>query len=369
MKRILVNFSIIILIFVFSTTAFAEDSSYYKNSVESILDGIDADTKSILEDFGLSEYSYTELYNISFADIADLLLSIFKGSLKVPATCTATIIGMSVIGSIGSVYIRKSGSLSEYIEMITVVMISLFVLSEIIDCISRTVTAIESLGVFMKILIPIIAVLASVSGNPALAVSYNSVTVYAAEAITAVCRDFLTPILVIFTCMAVCLTVNSAIKSDSVLSMIKKCINTLLGLAGTVFTGIIAIKDVLSSGADKVSVKGIKFLLGTSVPVVGSALSEGLSSIIASVALMKSTFGIIGIIIIIVIALPCVCELVLWMLMLSFASYCCEIFSQNKTAYVISAMRFTVSMLLSILLFTAYILIVSTGMVLLISNR
>ena len=370
MKRIL-KF-IVIFVFLLAVTdvaVCAQDSDFYSNSIESVIDSVDDDTKELLSDFGLSEYTYDELYNISFSDIQNLLLSVFKGSLKIPVSCAVSAIGIALVSAIGSVYITKSGSMAEYFEMITVVFISLLIFSKIIGCISRTVTSIESLGVFMKILVPVLAVMASFSGSPALAVSYNAVTVYTAEVITAVCRDILTPLLVIFACIAVCLSLNSVVKADSVLGMFKKFINMILGLAGTVFTGVVAIKDILSAGADKVSVKGIKFLLGSSVPVVGSVLSEGLSSIIASVSLMKNTFGIIGIILIIVLVLPVACELTVWILFLSFTAYCCEMFGQSRTASVISSLKFTVSMLLSVLLFTVYILIVSTGMIILIGNK
>lgn len=368
MKKIHIILISVLMLMIFSTTAFAEDD-FYDNSLDSILSCIDEDTKSLLEDFGLSDYSYDELYSISLSDIADLIFSIFKGSLKEPLECAITVISISLICTAGTVYIGKNNSIAQYLELMSIIFISLLIFSKITACISRTVTAIESLGILMKILVPIIAVLSAVSGSPTLAVSYNAATVYVAEVVTAVCRDFLTPLLIIFACTAVCLSLNSVIKSDSVLNMLKKCINMLLGLAGTIFTGVITMKDILATGADKVSVKGIKFLIGSSVPVVGSALSEGLSSIIASVSLMKSTVGIIGIIIMIVLVLPTVCELIVWIFSLSFAEYCCEIFLQNKTSSVLTSFRFTASMLLSILLFTTYILVVSTGMVILMGNK
>lgn len=368
MKKILIIIISALMIFFFSITVLAQED-FLENSLDSVLSGIDDDTKALLEEFGLSNYSYEELYSISVSDIADLIFSIFKGCLKEPLECAIAVVSVSLICSAGSLCINKNNGITQYFEMISVIFISLLIFLKVTACISRTVTSVESLGVLMKLLVPVLAVLASVSGSPTLAISYNAMTVYIAEIITAVCRDFLTPLLITFSCVSVCLSVNSVIKSDSVLNMLKKCINMLLGLAGTIFTGVITMKDILAVGADKVSVKGIKFLIGSSVPVVGNALSEGLSSIIASVSLMKSTVGIIGVIIIIVIVLPVVCELLVWNFSLSFAGYCCEIFLQNKASSLLSSFRFTVSMLLSVLLFTTYILIVSTGMIILMGNK
>lgn len=369
MKKIIVVIMSLLIVFALSLTVFAEDDDFINKSIDSIIDSIDKETALLLEDIGLDTYSYEELYNISFADIADLVMSIFKGSLKAPLKCITTVVGISLICTLGQTYINKNNSISQYLEMMTVMFLSLFLLSKIVTTISRTVTSIESVGVLMKVLIPVLAAVVTFCGNPALAVSYNAVTMYVAQLITAICRDFLTPLLIIFACISVCLSLNSVIKSDSVLNMIKKFINMVLGFVGTIFTGIISIKDILASGADKVSVKGIKFLIGSSVPVVGSVLSEGLSSVLASVSLMKNTLGVIGIIVVLVLVLPVVCELTVWIFSFSFAGYCCEVLSQNKTASVLSSFRFTCSLLLSVLLFTVYILIVTTGMVILMGNK
>lgn len=368
MKKLKIITLATLLLVLLSFSSFALNDEYYNDSVNDVIQVISDETKELLDKIGLSEYSYQEIYKISISDIVNLLLSVFDSSLKEPLKCTITIIGISLVSAIAGVYITKN-STSEYLEIVTVVFLCLLIFSKIIDCITRTVTAIESLGVIMKLLVPILALMATVSGTPTLAVSYNAVTVYAAEIISAVCRDFLMPLLIIFAALSACMSLNSVIKADTILNMMKKCINMILGFSGTVFTGIIAIKDILSVGSDKVSVKGIKFILGSSVPVVGSAMSEGLSSIIASVVLMKNTFGIFGIILIIVIVLPVSCELVLWIISLSFSEYCCEVFSQKKAATVIASLKFTFSMMLSLLLFTVYILIVSTGMIILAGNK
>lgn len=368
MKKLIIIFIAVAVISVLSPSVFAEED-FFENSVNSIVDSVDRETADLLDKIGFESYSYQELYNVSFSDIADILMSIFKGSLKEPFKCISAILCISLIGTVGLTYINYDNSIARYLEMMIVIFISVFLLTRSIESITRTVSSIESLGIFMKALVPILAAVVSFSGNPALAVSYNAVTMYIAQLITAVCRDFLTPLLIIFTCVSVCLALNSVIRADSVLNMIKKLVNVVLGFIGTVFTGIISIKDMLASGADKVSVKGIKFLIGSSVPVVGSALSEGLSSVLASVSLMKNTLGIIGIIIIIVLVVPVVCELTVWVISLSFAGYFCEVISQNKTASVLNSFRFTFSMLLSILLFTVYILIVSAGMVILMGNK
>ncbi|MBQ8209740.1 MAG: hypothetical protein IJZ35_04065 [Clostridia bacterium] len=367
MKNITILACIILTFLIFSPSAYAEDA-YYSQVIEDVLDWADDETESILGQLGLEQFTAEELSNISLSDISNLLFGIFKGSLKKPLHTLTTLTGLIIAFSVCSCYIQNS-SLLMIFEGISVIFCSLTVLSDLMNSISDAVISLTSLSDLMKILVPVIAAIASFSGSPKLAVSYNAVTVYAAEIVSAVCTDFLTPVLMMFTVIAVCLTFNPTVKGDSILSAVKKGVNMILGFCSAIFTGISGIKNLLSSGADKISVKGVQFILGSSVPVVGGALSEGLSSIIAAVSLMKSTLGVVGIIITIVVVLPAACELILWSLSLSLASYVCSIFAQPKTESVIQAFKFSVSMMLSLILFCAYIFIVSTGMVILMGSK
>ncbi len=368
MKKILTLIIFIFLIFALNITIFAEENDYYSQSIDEILDETNEETKSLLEKLGLNEFTAEELSRISFKDITDLLLGIFKGSLAEPIKTLIRLTGIIFLFSVCCCYITND-NIKLLFESITIIYISLLIFSDLMNCIAKSSTALESVSILMKTLVPIIAAIAAFSGSPGLAVSYNAITVYAAEIITAICSDFLTPVLMMFAVFSVCLSFAPNAKGENILSAIKKCFNMLLGFCSAIFAGIAGIKNLLSSGADKVSVKGVQFLLGSSVPVVGGALSEGLSSVIAAISLMKSTVGVVGIIIITVTILPVVCELILWLLALSLASYICGLFSHTKAENVLNSLKFVVSTLQSVILFCAYIFIVSTGMVILMGSK
>ena len=368
MKKIYIVLLIFVIIQLLGMSCFSYDD-YFENSMNIVIDSVDEETEQMLSKIGFDDYSFEELYQIDFSDIADLLLSIFKGSLKIPFSSSVTVAGISLMCFTGQNFTGKNKTISVFLETVSLIFISLFIYSSISGLINRAVTSVLSVGTMMKVLVPVLAAVVTFSGNPSLALSYNAVTLYVSEIITAVSRDFLIPFLLIFVALSGCLAFNGLVRGELITNTVKRIVNTILGLAGTVFTGFITVKDVLACGIDKVSVKGIKFLIGSSVPVVGSALSEGLSSVIASVSLMKNTFGIIGIIILIIIVLPVVSELICWILSMYFCEYICEIFEQKKNVAMLSSLRFSFSLILSVILFTVYILIVSTGLVILMGSK
>ena len=360
-----------IAVMMFYFTIFASADVVTSNKLYSSEDiELSDDVVKVLESVGFNDFSAEEFCNISIKDSFIAVFDVFKGSLKKPFSCMVFIVGIIIICSVGAGFVQQNSSLSAYFDSVVVLIIVLYAFLNITKCIENAVAAMYSTGILMKSLIPTTALLTAVSGNPTMAVSYNAVMMYCAEIISAVCRDFLSPLLCCFASVSVCMSVNASnFNSDSVFNFFKKVISVVLGLCGTVFTGLLALKDVLAVGADKIAVKSVKFVIGSTIPVIGSALSEGLSSVLASVSLMKNIYGTIGIIVIITLTLPAVSELILWTFVFYVTEYTAQVLGLGGVAKALSSLRYVLSMLLSILLFVIYILIVSSAMIMLLGNK
>lgn len=340
------------------------DSLYSDYNIE-----LSEEVKDVLKTLGFEDFSAEEFSRISISDTFRTITNIFKGSMKKPFSCMCLLIGIIILCSLAAGFLQLNKSIVIYFDTVMTLFITVVAFINIIQCIADAVASMYSAGILMKSLIPVTALLAAFAGSPSLAVSYNAVSMYCAEIITAICRDFLTPVLCAFSAVSACAAVNSTFNFDAILNGIKKIVSVILGLLGTVFTGILALKDIFAVGIDKVAIKGVKFFLGSTVPVVGSALSEGLSSIIASVSLMKNIYGAIGITVIVSVTLPAVFEMILWMIAFSVTEFTAQALGLSGVSKGMASLKYVVSMMLSILLFTVYILIVSSAMIMLLGNK
>lgn len=368
-KVVLLNIALVaVMLFCFTVKSSAKmeiDEDFYSNhNVE-----LSQEVIEVLEELGFEDFSAEEFSKISLTDTFRTIVNIFKGSMKKPFISMFSLLGLIILCAIACSFIQNNHGFSVYVNSIMTLFVALAAFANAVECISDSVAAIYSAGILMKSLIPATAVLTALSGSPSMAVSYNAISMYCAEIISAVCRDFLSPVLCAFASVAVCLSVNPGYNSEAFLNAVKRFIGIALGLAGTIYTGILSLKDVLAVGIDKVAVKGVKFILGSSVPVVGSALSEGLSSVIAAVSLMKNTYGTIGIIVIVAVALPAIFELILWQLTFSVTGYAAQALGLDGVAKALTSLRYVMTMMLSILLFIIYVLIVSAAMVILLGNK
>ena len=105
-------------------------------------------------------------------------------------------------------------------------------------------------------------------------------------------------------------------------------------------------------------------LVGSAVPIVGGALSEGVTSVLASAGLIRNTVGVFGIFAIACTVLPSVMQLFLWYFALSVGGAVSEALGQNRMKSVLQGIGGVLSVTNVFLIFTAYVLIISTGIIL-----
>lgn len=86
----------------------------------------------------------------------------------------------------------------------------------------------------------------------------------------------------------------------------------LLSLLGVLLTAALAFEGSLAASVDSMAVRTVKFALGNALPVVGGTVSSLLGSLQASLSLVKSAMGATSLIVLLSLALPLLCELLLW---------------------------------------------------------
>ena len=135
----------------------------------------------------------------------------------------------------------------------------------------------------------------------------------------------------------------------------------ILGFAASMFTGFLSLKNILAYSTDSLSAKGVKFLINTLVPVIGSSLSDAYSAVLGSINLMKGTLGVIGVFALILINIPALCEGVIHYALMSLLSCFAEMLGLVRVSETLRCFSFCVRILLLVCLFQVFILLISTG--------
>lgn len=372
-KVILLNIMFLcVMVVAFAVNASAYDgteSDFYEKAIDELTNNLDSETAELLSALGLEDYSPDELSNLSFTDVIYVLTGTFTENFNQPARLVCVVLAMLILVSVSGGLISERGAMSGYFEFIALIFIALYCFSQIIGMITDTVAVIHTVCGLMKLLIPILTAVVAFSGNPALATGSSAISLYISELIILVCDEFLAVILCIMTAVCVSTCINSGIKTMPVIELVKKVFNYVLGFLGAVYSGVLTIRDIVSADIDKMSVKGLRFILGSSVPIVGGTISEGLSAAVSALSLFKNTFGIFGIVIAVVVTMPIFIRLVCWLLSLCVCEFISSSMGQEKISSVFSSFRYITSMLLSLLIFIILIFLISVSTVLILSKK
>lgn len=112
---------------------------------------------------------------------------------------------------------------------------------------------------------------------------------------------------------------------------------TAISVCSGVFISVLSIKTAVASRADAIGLRSIRFAINSVVPVIGSAVSEGLLSIQAYSSLIRSSVGVAGIAAVAVLFLPPILQVMFWRLFLTLCASVSDIFGDKSVSCVLNA--------------------------------
>lgn len=358
MKRILIIISVILLFFSFSVSAYATDSDY-----EEIWNSTDEQTKEYLEDLGIDELTLEEIFDLSPTRVIEFLLDLaLNGGVSIVKNITLIIVVL-VITAIANSFLRESDKTEQVVNFIS----TLIVISIVIAPISRMVTdaaaGIKTSTVFVNAYLPVMTAIIIASKNPALAVTYNSFSLFLSSLISNVANSFLVPCISALLSFNILSSFSFENYRERIIKAVRKMIVIILSLFSTIYTGLLTTQSILATSSDSIALKGIRFISGAFVPIVGGGVGDAISSVFSSFVIMKNTLGVFVIIVIILINLPVMIELLLWYFALNLCSIVSSMLSLNQITDIIDSLASILSLLNIIMFFVTFVLVISTGVV------
>lgn len=372
MKCIKILFVSVLLFFMFPVMGKCEESdliSDYSDEYYSILaDELDDDTLEILESSGFDNIDFEKILSAEPKDIIDFFVNSVKGTLESPLKNFILNSAVLVLTGIAFSYLSEDEKKRKAVTLVIYAYIALSVCVPMTSLLSAGAAAIRMSSKFMLVFLPMLAGIVAASNNPLLALNYNSVTLYFAEAVSSFATNFLLPLEGMFFALVCISAVSDTMRIKNIAGLIKNAVTKALSLLATIFVAVLSIKGILAGIADTVAVKGAKLLVSSIVPVIGGSMSEAYGAVVNSLLLLKSSVGIFGIAAIAAVNLPVITELWLWSLSMLFSSVISDIFSLGSIASFYRDVSNVIKTFNVILIFSCVLFIISTGILLTIKN-
>lgn len=358
-----------LLLSVFCVYAFAgngdtnSDGNTY--SYSDLCDGLTDETVEMLKGLGIDELSFEDLFSVTPTKIFDLLFSLFGKSLKEPVKYFFYSLGIYMIFSL----LNSFGADNKALSLISVSSSTLVLAVPVTRLVTESFSVINAVANYNTVISGVLCGLISASGGVVSGASYSVLTVFFFNVISKICEAVSKPVvngLCFFSFMS-CFNIFDV--KAKITELIKKVYIWFLGICGTLFSGVLSLKTVLSSSADSVSVRSVKFLLGKSLPLVGGVVSDSCTAILASVIVLKNTVGVFGIISIVITVLPVILKMLSWLLSLSLLEITGEMLSFDEINKSVSVFKSAITLLLATVIFVSAVFIVCVGLMLMFSKN
>lgn len=358
--------AVLILIFMFAFPVCAEED-IYKQQFESgvgdkIYEGMPSETLEFLEENEMSPENHEWVFKITPQNVFTHIFSFLKEGIKAPLVACLSILAIVLVSAAVSSN-EMGGSVSKVTQYATVLSSAAVICVPVFSVVTAAANAMRGSTVFMTSFVPTFAVIVASNGAAATAASMSALLLGATQVVNYISNFAVMPLMSGYLSISIASSVSPILDKSGIADGIKKMSFWIMALLTTVFVGILSIQTAVSSSADTLTVKTAKFLIGSSVPVAGTALAEALTTVTASVGLLKSSVGIYGVVACVVIFLPLLIELFLWRVGLNITSAVSDLFSVGKISALLRSVDSVISVLMGIVLLTLAMFVISLAVV------
>ncbi len=365
-SKVLIAVFVLMLSLSVSVCALEENIDDYKDefSFDDVTENIDNDTIKILNEIGIDEISFGKIFSVSPEKIFNGLFSMLENSFKKPVRFLIVSSGIMILTFLLSSFSR----FKETVEMVGGGILSLSIAVPFAEAVNTCFSVLDSLCVFTTAFSGVFCAIVSASGQVNAGVSYTALSVFSNNLFSGILSQISKPIVNGVCVMGFLSSFDFFGFTSSFSTIVKKAYVFLLSFVGTLFSGIVTLRGVLSGSADTLASKSVRFVVGRSLPVVGGAVSETYSSLIGSLSLLKNTVGVFGIITVAIMVLPSVLSLVGWLVAFEIIMALSSAFENSGIIKMINIFKDVTVLLIATVSITATIMIVSVGVVIALKN-
>lgn len=223
---------------------------------------------------------------------------------------------------------------------------------------------IEGMCEFVTKLAPVFTALLAACGKTASASAFHPVLSAAVYVMSLLVDKCILPMVYFSAVLSIVGHITPGLRISSFISLIHSAAKWILMSSLTVFTGVTAIYGFSVPVFDAVALKGIKFAVGTLVPVVGGILSETVDTVLASTGLMKGAVGSAGIIALLGTCVIPVIKIFAIYVMLRVTAAASEPVTDRRMADMLSGMASSVALILGMVVTASTLFVICIAIML-----
>ena len=328
------------------------------DEMEQLLTSIDEDISQYMPEMSLREMLRNILNGtLSFnaQDFMQGLFQIFRHEVALSLNVIGKLIFLAVLSAVvmnlqGAFEKSSIHKIADFVILSIVIILILSSVNEVLTVGRETLTRLTN---FMQVLMPIQLILLVALG------SVNSVAILQPSlflminVISSLFTYVIFPFIYFEVVLKLVNHLSDAFKVDKLASMFKGLILSIVSISSTVFLAILSIQGIGGAVVDGVSIRTAKYMTDAFVPVVGGMLSDIMETMVGGSLLIKNSFGILGLVALILITLVPAIKLFVIYLLYKFAAALVQPLGDSKVVAIISDMANSLLLVFVAVIFVA----------------
>ena len=282
---------------------------------------------------GLGSIDFSQMEDVAsdfFGGVTDKIQSIINGEFdsaesfwKVIGTLfTQSIKGLlpelisifAVLVILGLIRKTNGGLISEstdsVVSFVGVTVIILSVLSMVVDCYKQVYQMLSAVSVLSEVTAPILlTLLIANGGNTVSSVCQPSMVMFS-TGIIEIIKNVVLPLSIFALVFAAVSNISTNVRVSKASSFMNNTAGWVLGIVFMLFSAVTTVQGISAASIDGVSFRAAKFATKNYIPILGGYLADGFDFVVASTTLIKNSFGVVTLLILLFIAIqPLICIL------------------------------------------------------------
>lgn len=197
----------------------------------------------------------------------------------------------------------EQGMVSKIAYFVVYLVLIFLALNSFYLSVSYAQEAIDTMSSFMIALVPLILGLMATFGQVASVSFFHPLIIFLIHLSSVLVSKFIMPLLFLSALLYIVSSLNENFQVTHLANLFKSVAIGVLGAFLTIFLGVMSVQGAASAVQDGVAMKTAKFITGNFIPVVGRTFTDATDTILSASLLLKNAVGIVGVVIIILIAI------------------------------------------------------------------
>lgn len=151
---------------------------------------------------------------------------------------------------------------------------------------------------FMEVAVPVLSTLMTAVGSIGTSAMLRPLTAFLSGSVANIFSTVIIPATLMGGAIAIVSSITGRVGLNELVKLIKTSLKWVIGAVFTVYLGMITVQGVSVAGVDSVVLKSAKYTIDKTVPIIGSAVSGTLDTVLSCTVLIKNATGIAAVLII-----------------------------------------------------------------------